>query len=177
MKQLLSRSLLNLCWYWRPNTTLFVVNVVGTKFYMNCVWTLVCVQYTSQFHTFQVNHQNLQWNACAHVNNVFSNLVKFVDFSNSRAYFWMVYKFFRINNIELKCLFVQCWKYQKSRWKGATGLHISAEPWATSQLGKFTLCSTTVHLLCGTTAAELLHNSVDLVCGTTAAERQHTKLN
>ena len=27
-----------------------------------------------------------------------------------------------------------------------------------------------VDLLCGTTAAELLHNSVDLLCGTTAAE-------
>ena len=50
----------------------------------------------------------------------------------------------------LKCLFVQCPKYHKSRWNGAAELHIS------------------VDLLCGITAAEL-HNSVDLLCGTTAA--------
>ena len=64
---------------------------------------------------------------------------------------WAVYKFFRINNIDLKCSFVRCRKYHKSWWNGAAELHIS------------------VDLLCGTTAAEL-HNSVDLLCGTTAAE-------
>ena len=51
--------------------------------------------------------------------------------------------------------------------------------WATSQLGIFTLCGTTAaeplhnsvrFTLCGTTAAELLHHSVDLLCGTTAAK-------
>ena len=52
---------------------------------------------------------------------------------------WAVYKFFRINNIELKCSFVRCRKYPKSWWNGAPELHIS------------------VDLLCGTRAAEL-HN-------------------
>ena len=60
---------------------------------------------------------------------------------------WAVYKFFRINNIDLKCSFVRCRKYHKSWWNGAAKLLIS------------------VDLLCGTTAAEL-----DLICGTTTAE-------
>ena len=53
---------------------------------MNCVLTLVHLHYTSPSHTltFQVNHQSLQWNVCAHVNNFFSNLVEFVDFRNLR---------------------------------------------------------------------------------------------
>ena len=63
---------------------------------------------------------------------------------------WAVYKFFRINNISLKCSFFRCRKHQKSWWNGAAELHISLD------------------LLCGTTAAEL-HNSVDLLRGTTAA--------
>ena len=33
---------------------------------MNCVLTLAHLHYTS--HTFQGNHQSLQWNVCAHVN-------------------------------------------------------------------------------------------------------------
>ena len=66
-------------------------------------------------------------------------------------YCGLVYKFFLINNIELKCSFVRCRKYHKSWSNGAAELHIS------------------VDLLCGTTAAEL-HNSVNLLCGTTAAE-------
>ena len=37
-----------------------------------CIWTLVHLAYTSQFHTFQVNHQSLQWNVRAHVNSQFS---------------------------------------------------------------------------------------------------------
>ena len=60
---------------------------------------------------------------------------------------WAVYKFFRINNIGLKCSFVRCRKYHKSWWNGAAELHIPGD------------------LLCGTTAAEL-HNSADLLCGT-----------
>ena len=83
----------------------------------------------------------------AHVNNFSSNLVERVDFSDSRV----IYKFFLINNIELKCSFVRCRKYHKSWLNGAAELHIS------------------VDLLCETTAAEL-HNSVNLLCGTTAAE-------
>ena len=55
-----------------------------------------------------------------------------------------VVTFFRINNTELKCSFVQCRKYHNSWWNGAAELHISAD------------------LLCGITAAEL-HNSVDLL--------------
>ena len=66
-------------------------------------------------------------------------------------YSGLVYKFFLINNIELKCSFVRCRKYHKSWSNGATELHIL------------------VDFLCGTTAAEL-HNSVNLLCGTTAAE-------
>ena len=69
-------------------------------------------------------------------------------------YCGLVYKFFLINNIELKCSFVRCRKYHKSWWNGAAELHIS------------------VDLLCGTTAAEL-HNSVDLVlwhCGGLATQ-------
>ena len=58
----------------------------------------------------------------------------------------------------LKCLFVQCRKYHKSRWNGAAELHIS------------------VDLLCGITAAEL-HNSVDLLCGTTDAEIHNSPVN
>ena len=66
-------------------------------------------------------------------------------------YCGLVYKFFLINNIELKCSFVRCRKYHKSWSNGAAELHIS------------------VDLLCGTTAAEL-HNSVDLLCDTKASE-------
>ena len=65
-----------------------------------------------------------------------------------------------------KCSFVQCRKYNTSRWNGAAELHISVD----------LLCGITaaaelrisIDLLCGITAAEL-HNSVGLLCGTTAA--------
>ena len=68
----------------------------------------------------------------------------------------------------LKCLFVQCRKYHKSRWNGAAELHISVD----------LLCGVTaaaeLHIsvdpLCGITAAAELHISVDLLCGITAAE-------
>ena len=72
-------------------------------------------------------------------------------------YCGLVYKFFLINNIELKCSFVRCRKYHKSWSNGAAELHIS------------------VDLLCGTTVAEL-HNSVDLLCDTLAAEL-HNSVN
>ena len=55
-------------------------------------------------------------------------------------YCGLIYKFFLINNIELKCSFVRCRKYHKSWSNGASKVHIS------------------IDLLCGTTAAEL-HNS------------------
>ena len=41
-----------------------------------------------------------------------------------------VYKFFRINNIDLKCSFVRCRKYHKSWWNGRR---------RASHLGRFTL--------------------------------------
>ena len=69
----------------------------------------------------------------------------------------LVYKFFLINNIELKCSFVWCRKYHTSWSNGPAELHFS------------------VDLLCGTTAAEL-HNSVGLLCDTTAAEL-HNSVN
>ena len=61
-------------------------------------------------------------------------------------YCGLVYKFFLINNIELKCSFVRCQKYHKSWSNGAAELHISVDLitlWhngcrATS-LGRFTL--------------------------------------
>ena len=82
-------------------------------------------------------------------------------------YCGLVYKFFLINNIELKCSFVRCRKYHKSWSNGAAELHISVD----------LLCDTTaaelhnsVNLLCGLTTAAELHNSVDLLCDTKAAE-------
>ena len=105
----------------------------------DCVWTLVHLHYTSQFHTFQGNHQSLQWNVCAaHVNNVSSNLVECIDFSGLSGA-TLGWSQFRINNIELKCSFVQCRKDHKSWWNGAAELHIS------------------VDFLCGITAAAQLH--------------------
>ena len=81
-------------------------------------------------------------------------------------YCGLVYKFFIINNIELKSSYVRCRKYRKSWSNGAAELHISVD----------LLCGTmaaelhnSVDLLCDTTVAEL-HNSVNLLCGTTAAE-------
>ena len=82
-------------------------------------------------------------------------------------YSGLVYKFFLINNIELKCSFVWCRKYQKSWSNGTAELHISVD----------LLCDTTaaelhnsVNLLCGLTTAAELHNLVDLLCDTKAAE-------
>ena len=68
--------------------------------------------------------------------NKCSNLVECVNFSDLKL-LWAVFKFLRINNIDLKCSFVRCRKYHKSWWNGAAKLHIS------------------VDLLCGTTAAEI----------------------
>ena len=86
---------------------------------------------------------------------IWSNVL--ISMTREWRYCRLVYKFFLINNIELKCSFVWCRKYHKSWSNGAAELHIS------------------VDLLCGTTAAEL-HNSVDLRCDTTAAEL-HNSVN
>ena len=78
-------------------------------------------------------------------------------------YCGLVYKFFLINNIELKCSFVRCRKVMV-KWRRRA-----------SHLGRFILwhngcqASQLVNLLCDKTAAEL-HNSVTLLCGITAAE-------
>ena len=74
-----------------------------------------------------------------------------ISMTREWRYCGLVYKFFLINNIELKCSFFRCRKYHKSRSNDSDELHIS------------------VDLLCGTTAAEL-YNSVNLLCGTTAAK-------
>ena len=110
----------------------------------DCFWTLVHLHFTSQFHTFQGSYQSLQWNVCAaHVNNFSSNLVaECIDFRGLSGA--TVVTFFRINNIELKCSFVQCRKYHKSWWNGAAELHISVDTlWINgrraTQLGRFTL--------------------------------------
>ena len=106
----------------------------------------------------------------------FSNLVESssVDLSNLRGATacGLVYKFFRINNIELIEKMFVCPVPKISQVKMKRGRRASL-------LGRFTLSGTTVaellhhsvDLLCGTTTAELLHNSVaDLLCGTTATE-------
>ena len=88
-------------------------------------------------------------------------------------YCGLVYKFFLINNIELKCLFVWCRKYHQSWSNGAAELHIPVD----------LLCGTmaaelhnSLHLLCDTTAAEL-HNSVNLLCGLTLAAELHNSVD
>ena len=81
-------------------------------------------------------------------------------------YCGLVYKSFRINNIELKCSFVRCRKYHNSWSNGAAGLHISVDLLCGTMAAKL---HNSADLLWDTTAAEL-HNSVDLLCGTTAAE-------
>ena len=65
---------------------------------MNYIEFTVLKAFTSEF--------KLRTNpvCAAHFNNFSSNLVERVDFSDSRV----VYKFFLINNIELKCSFVRC---------------------------------------------------------------------
>ena len=59
---------------------------------------------------------------------------------------WAVYKFFRINNIDLKCSFVRCRKYHKSWWNDAAELHISEDLLCgndrrATRLGRFALLS------------------------------------
>ena len=106
----------------------------------------------------------------AQVNNFFCNLVECFDFSDSRValLYGRVYKFFRINSIELKCWsFVRCrtqvlmkciWRHRDSLLGRFTLWHIGCRA---TQLGRFTLWHNGRHKL---------HNSVNLLCGTTAAE-------
>ena len=89
----------------------------------------------------------------------FSNLVESssVDLSNLRGATacGLVYKFFRINNIELieKVLVCPVPKISQVKMKRRR---------RASHLGRFALS--------GTTVAELLHHSVDLLCGRTETE-------
>ena len=78
----------------------------------------------------------------------FSNLVEFVDLSNLRGATTcgLVYKFLRINNIELIEKMLVCPVPKISQ------VRMNRRPRA-SHLGRFTLI--------GTTVAELLHHSVD----------------
>ena len=148
-------SLLNLCRYQRPKTKFFVVNAGAQRIVFARWFTYT----TPSSHVLRESLKPPVGCVCSRQYNFFSNLFECVDFSD-----W--YKFFRINNVELKCSFVRCRKYHKSWWNGAAELLISVD----------LLCGTTaaelrnsVDLLCGTTAAEL-RNSVDLLCGTTAPE-------
>ena len=111
---------------------------------------------------------------CVCSRHFFSILVEFVDLSNLRGATacGLVYKFFRISNIELIEKMFVCPVPKISQVKMKRGRRASL-------LGRFTLSGTTVaellhhsvDLLCGTTTAEPLHNSVaDLLCGTTATE-------
>ena len=116
---------------------------------------------------------------CVCSRHFFSNLVEFVDLSNLRGATacGLVYKFFRINNIELIEKMFVCPVPKISQFKMKRGRRAS-------HLGRFTLSGTTVAellhhsvvLFCGRTAAELLHHSVDLLCGTTTAELLHNSL-
>ena len=63
-----------------PRAHFFVLNAGAHD---DCVWTLVHLHYTSQFHTFLGNHQSLLWNVyAAHDNNFSSNFVECIDFSD-----------------------------------------------------------------------------------------------
>ena len=94
-------------------------------------------------------------------------------------YCGLVYEFFLINNIELKCSFVRWRKYHKSWSNGAAELHIWVDLLCDSTAAELrnsvNLLHISVDLLCGTMAVEL-HNSVDLLCDTTAAEL-HNSVN
>ena len=86
-----------------------------------------------------------------------SNLVAFVDLRNlsGATACGLVYKFFRINNIELIEKMFVCSVPKISQVKMKRGRRAS-------HLVRFTLT--------GTTVAELLHHPLDLLCGRTATE-------
>ena len=73
---------------------------------------------------------------------IWSNML--ISVTREWRYRGLVYKFFLINIIELKCSIFQCRKYHKSWSNGAAELHISSVTlWHTgrraTQLGRFTL--------------------------------------
>ena len=98
----------------------------------DCVWTLVHLHYTSQFHTFQGNHQCLQWND------------RVYWFQWLEWHYCGLVTFFRINNIELKCSFVPVPKISQVMMKWCRrALHLGRFTlWnngrRATQLGRFT---------------------------------------
>ena len=120
---------------------------------MNCIEFTVLKAFTSEFK-LRTNPVKAFNGMCVRLTSITFPVIwssVLISVTREWRYCGLVYKFFLINNIELKCSFVRCRKYHKSWSNGAAELHIS------------------VDLLWGTTAAEL-HNSVDLFCDTTAAE-------
>ena len=127
--------LLNLWWLIkeRPKTTFSLTLLSWMPGHNNCVWTLVHLHYTSQFHMFQGNHQSLQWN----VSGMCMRLTPItfpVSWSSVLILQWLAWRycgldtFFRINNTELLKIFVcRCRKYHKSWWNGAAELHNSID--------------------------------------------------
>ena len=132
---------------------------------MNYIKFTVLNAFTSEFK-LRTNPVKAFNGMCVRLTSItFSSIWSSVLISVTREwrYCGLVFKFFLIINIELKCSFVRCRKYHRSWSNGAAVLHISVD----------LLCGTELHnsvdLLCDKTAAELL-NSVNLFCGTTAAE-------
>ena len=106
---------------------------------MNYIEFTVCKAFTCEFklHTNPVKAFN---GMCVQLTSITFPVIwssVLISVTREWRYCGLVYKFFLINNIELKCSFVRCRKYHKSLSNGAAELHIS------------------VDLLCGTTAAEL----------------------
>ena len=135
---------------------------------MNCIEFTVLKAFTSEFK-LRTNPVKAFNGMCVRLTSITFPVIwssVLISVTREWRYCGLVYKFFLINNIELKCSFVRCRKYHKSWSNSAAELHISVD----------LLCDTTaaelhnsVDLLCDTTAAEL-HNSVDLLCDTKAAE-------
>ena len=116
---------------------------------MNCIEFTVLKAFTSEFK-LRTNPVKAFNGMCVRLTSITFPVIwssVLISVTREWRYCGLVYKFFLINNIELKCSFVRCRKYHKSWSNGAAELHIS------------------VDLLCGTLAAEL-HNSVNLPCGT-----------
>ena len=135
---------------------------------MNYIKFTVLNAFTSEFK-LRTNPVKAFNGMCVRLTSItFSSIWSSVLISVTREwrYCGLVFKFFLIINIELKCSFVRCRKYHKSWSNGAAELHISVDLlWDTTAAE----LHNSVDLLCDKTAAELL-NSVNLFCGTTAAE-------
>ena len=114
---------------------------------MNCIEFTVLKPFTSEFK-LRTPCQSLQWNVCVRLTSITFPVIwssVLISVTREWRYCGLVYKFFLINNIELKCSFVRCWKYHKSWSNGADELHISVgfTLWhngcRATRLGKFIL--------------------------------------